>query len=154
MKIINHPFAFLSAICLSLMLPSTVSAQSADAGVRQAIINANQKFCDVFSQSGGSGVAAFYADNAMLLPPNGETVGSAGIAAYWKGGFDAGIKKVKIETGEVESMGKSAVETGKYMLFDGTDKLVETGKYMVYWKNEKGQWKLYRDMWSSNMPAK
>ena len=33
------------------------------------IITANKSFTNIFSKSGGVGVSALYADNAMILPP-------------------------------------------------------------------------------------
>ena len=38
------------------------------------------------------------------------------------------------------------VELGKYELKDNNGNLKGNGKYLVVWKNENGDWKLYRDI--------
>ena len=38
------------------------------------------------------------------------------------------------------------VELGKYELKDNKGNLKGNGKYLVVWKNENGNWKLYRDI--------
>ena len=38
------------------------------------------------------------------------------------------------------------VELGKYEMKDNKGNLKENGKYLVVWKNENGDWKLYRDI--------
>ena len=88
------------------------------------------------------------------MPPNSDFVKSDGIGNFWKGAFDAGIKKLSLETVNVESGGKIATETGKFTLYDANDKVIDAGKYLVLWKNEDGKWKLFRDMWNSSSPGK
>ena len=96
-----------------------------------------------------------YASDATLCPPNSDFVrGADGIRDFWKGAFNAGIKKVRLETVDVNSFGNFAQETGKYMLFGADDKMIDGGKYVVVWKKEDGSWKLYRDIWNSSAPAK
>jgi ketosteroid isomerase-like protein len=135
------------AFCLSSFAQNNVE-------IKDKINSANQEFIKIFSESGGYGVAALYAKEAMLMPPNSDFVKSDGIGNFWKGAFDAGIKKLSLETVNVESGGKIATETGKFTLYDANDKVIDAGKYLVLWKNEDGKWKLFRDMWNSSSPGK
>ena len=41
---------------------------------------------------------------------------------------------------------------GEYALLDKAGKTLDRGKYIVIWKQEGGDWKLLRDMFSSNQP--
>jgi ketosteroid isomerase-like protein len=118
------------------------------------INSANQEFVKIFTESGGYGLAALYAKDAMVMPPNSDFVKSDGIGNFWKGAFDAGVKKVSLETVDVQSSGEIATETGKFTLYDANDKVIDSGKYLVLWKNEDGKWKLFRDIWNSSSPAK
>jgi hypothetical protein len=34
------------------------------------------------------------------------------------------------------------------------EKAIDSGKYVVVWKQERCQWKLYRDIWNSNALAR
>jgi ketosteroid isomerase-like protein len=36
---------------------------------------------------------------------------------------------------------------------DKGGQVIDHGKYIVVWRREKGQWKLHRDMYSSNTTA-
>ena len=62
-------------------------------------------------------------------------------------------KSAKLEIVEVEGMGGTAYEVGKYTLYAEGDQMLDTGKYVVIWKKqEDGQWKLHRDIWNTSMP--
>jgi ketosteroid isomerase-like protein len=94
-----------------------------------------------------------YATDAIVFPPNGEMVkGREAITAFWKGFID-GNMTAQIETVETETQGNLGVEVGKYTIMDGTGKTVDQGKYVVTWKKAADGWKLYRDIWNTNMPA-
>lgn len=96
-----------------------------------------------------------YASNAQLFPPNGGVVnGSAAITPVWKGAFEAGVKKVTLETTETEKAGDRIIETGNYVLAGADGKPMDNGKYIVVWKKENGQWKLYRDIFNTSMATK
>jgi ketosteroid isomerase-like protein len=119
------------------------------------INNANKQFEQVYISSGGAGVAAFYEKDAKVLPPNsGMIENNDDIGKFWKGVFDAGVKKFSLTALTVESLGNSAVETGTFILYDANDKQIDAGKYLVFWKKEKDGWKLFRDIWNSSSPAK
>ncbi len=64
-----------------------------------------------------------------------------------------GIKDIKITTDDVIGNGDVLGETGKYEMYADNNKLVDKGKYVVLWKMENGEWKLYRDIWNTSMPA-
>ena len=44
-------------------------------------------------------------------------------------------------------------EEGELSLFASDDTLVEKGKYIVVWKKEEGKWKIFRDMFNSDLPV-
>ena len=44
-------------------------------------------------------------------------------------------------------------ETAHYEMYGADNKLLDKGKYVVVWKPVNGEWKLYRDIWNSSMPA-
>lgn len=141
------------AIAITLTtITLTTSAQTSSAKLSADIDAANAKFAQLFTQGDGS-VATLYAEGATICPPNSDFVtGMNPIRDFWKGAYDAGIKKVKLETVLVESSGNLAQETGKYSLFSADDKLIDAGKYLVVWKKQKGAWLLYRDIWNTSSP--
>ena len=63
-----------------------------------------------------------------------------------------GVKRVNLESMEIEGMGDSAFEIGKYVLFGDGDQALDNGKFIVIWKEVEGEWKLHRDIFNSSMP--
>ena len=155
MKSTKTTWKILLCLIIFLEFTANVRAQTDNAKVKEEIDAANKQFEQVYSSSGGAGVAAFYAKDAKVLPPNsGMIENNDDIGKFWKGVFDAGIKKFSLTALTVESFGKSAVETGKFVIYDANDKQIDAGKYLVFWKKEKDGWKLFRDIWNNSSPAK
>jgi ketosteroid isomerase-like protein len=155
MKSIKTTWKILACLIVFLEITAHVTAQTDNAKVKEEINAANKQFEQVYSSSGGAGVAAFYAKDAKVLPPNSEMIeNNDDISKFWKGVFDAGVKKFSLTALTVESLGNSAVETGKFIIYDANDKQIDAGKYLVFWKKEKDGWKLFRDIWNSSSPAK
>lgn len=147
--------AFLCWSIFTMLFASGAAAQTAGKKLSGEIAAANNKFTEAFTQNAGMGIGALYASDAMVMPPNSEPIQTSdAISKFWKGAYDAGVKKVKLETVSLESGGSFANETGKYTLYDANDKVIDSGKYLVFWKKEDGAWKLYRDIWNSSVPGK
>ena len=122
--------------------------------IRDTIQAEDEKFMAAFDKGDPAGVAALYTDNGQLLPANSDFItGKQAIQDFWQGAMDMGIKKVKLEPIEVEGHSDTAYEVGKYTLQGEGDQVLDSGKYMVIWKQEEGQWKLHRDIWTTSLPA-
>ena len=115
---------------------------------------ANAQLMAAFKRSDALGMANAYTADGQLLPPNSEPVrGTAAIRAFWQRVIDLGLSHVSLETVEVEVLGDTAIEIGRYSLFVSGDAVADRGKYLVVWRNEQGRWKLYRDIWSTSLPS-
>ncbi|WP_084761902.1 YybH family protein [Spirosoma spitsbergense] len=146
MKTYSLFFLLLSALCHA--------GQAQPPKIESSILSANKTFMQAFSQ-GATDMGKLYATDAQIFPPNGATIsGNTSIGPFWKGAFDMGIKKATLETVQTEKAGDQIIETGNYTLAGADGKTMDNGKYMVVWKSENGQWKLYRDIWNSSLPAK
>jgi ketosteroid isomerase-like protein len=130
-------------------------AQSAHAdGVKSAIEAANAQFSAAAAKGDGAGLAALYAADGQVLPPGSEVIrGGGAIQKFWQGALDSGIAGVELKTLEVFGHGPTATEVGQYELRDRAGKVLDHGKYIVIWRREGGNWKLLRDMFSTNVPA-
>jgi ketosteroid isomerase-like protein len=96
-------------------------------------------------------LAAAYTDDAQVFPPNQEIVkGRTAVEAFWREAIRSGAKGLTLDTGEVSSSGNWAFESGRYTMSDASGKVIERGKYVVVWKNDRGTWKLHRDIWNTN----
>ena len=111
----------------------------------------NQTFMSAYSAGDAAGVAALYTTGGQLLPPNSDVIsGHDAITAFWQGVMDMGITSAVLESVEVEDLGDTAIEIGRYSLFVADGSPIDNGKFMVIWKNEGG-WKLHHDIWNSSV---
>jgi ketosteroid isomerase-like protein len=122
--------------------------------VRGEILGANKAFMEAFGRADSAELASLYTKNGKLLPPNSDFVsGMESIRVFWQGALDMGIKGAKLETVEVEGQENGAYEVGNYVLSGAQGEVMDRGKYVVIWKNQRGKWKLHRDIWNSSLPA-
>lgn len=125
-------------------------ASSAD--TYSAIVAADQMFMNYFSQGDAAGLATLYTENAQFLPANSDFVtGRQAIQSALQALMDMGIKKIKLDTIEVERHGDTAIEVGKYTLSGDASQVLDHGKFIVVWKHEAGQWRMHRDMINSSV---
>lgn len=119
---------------------------------RAEIKAADQRFMDAFSD-GATTMGDLYTTDAHLFPPNSGVIeGNQAIGAFWKAVYGAGVRTATLEIIEAEQDGDLVIETGKYLLRGYNDKQLDTGKYLVVWKQEKGTWKLHRDIFNTSLP--
>ncbi|MFO7799227.1 YybH family protein [Rhodohalobacter sp.] len=114
----------------------------------------NEIFMETYKKLDPAGMSELYTADAKLLPPNSESVvGSDNLVSYWQAIMDTGISEIKLHTGDVERYGKALVEVSIAELHGEDGELVDKSKYIVIWKQERGTWKMYLDMFNSNMPV-
>ena len=121
--------------------------------MNDVIVAANQRFMEIFA-NGATTMGDLYTGDAQIYPPGGDAVaGSSAIGTFWKGAYDSGVKRAKLETIEAEPAGDQIIEVGKFTLYGDGDAQLDAGKYVVVWKQDGGSWKLHRDIWNSSGAA-
>ena len=141
---------FGMAIFLASLGP--MSAAYAD-GVKADIEAANARFSAAAAKGDGAALAALYSAEGQVMPAGSDPIrGSAAIQKFWQGALDSGIAAIGLKTVEVFGHGPTATEVGEYELRDKAGKSLDHGKYIVIWQHADGQWKLLRDMFSTNIP--
>jgi uncharacterized protein (TIGR02246 family) len=121
--------------------------------VREAIEAANEQFMAAFAAHDAAALAAFYTEDAKLMPPNSDILeGRAAIQAFWQAVFDMGIDSALLEIVEVDALGNTAVEVSHFTLYTADGQVADYGKYMIEWKRVRGQWFLHRDIWNTSQP--
>lgn len=142
------------AVIIAAVLNPPANAQSPRDDIEAALVT----FAAAFNRGDDAGVAAHYAEDGAILPPDSARVdGRANIQAFWKGAIDAGLADLTLKAVEVGGSGDIAFEVGE-VSYSAPDKTgarsTATGKYIVVWKKgTDGVWRLYRDIWNAN-PAK
>jgi uncharacterized protein (TIGR02246 family) len=141
--------AAASAVCWS--------EDTGTSGVRAAIEQAGARFSEAYARGDAKGVAAFYTEDAIALPPGGEMVkGRPAIQQMWQSTMDSGVKSLRFTVLDVGASGDLAHETGTAVLNiheQGKEPTTASAKYVVVWKRQGDEWKLHRDIWN-DLPAK
>ena len=135
-----------------LLLLGATAAQARS--VKAEIDAANQQWAAAFNKGDAAAVAAFYTDQATILPPGADmATGRDAIQKFWAGAIQSGLKNVTLQAVAVEQFGNAAREIGRVSL-DVTNPQKPTvhvdGKYVVLWKRLHGTWKLDTDIWNMN----
>lgn len=136
------------------MLTSWGNTQTKDLmkTVRKTIEASNAIYADLANKNDGS-ILTRYTDDACLFPPNAAPVcGRDNILGFFKNGPKV---HVKFTIQNLYGDGKTSVtEESYYEMTDLEGKKLDDGKVIVIWKNTTDGWKMHRDMFSSNHPAK
>jgi len=142
----------LFILLLTSVLFINCSTQPKD--VTAEIVEANKDFIAAFNANDPIAMGQVYTENGKLFPANSLIVeGRDAIENFWKGVFEMGITKGVLTTNYAEGFGETAIEEGKYALYDSNENKLDEGKYIVIWKKVDGQWKYDKDIWNTSMPA-
>jgi ketosteroid isomerase-like protein len=100
-------------------------------------------------------VKAFYAQDAVLMPPNHAIVEGRGqIQNFLQGLITAGFSGIKLETTTITSDGDLAYGRGRYTLSmspPGGAAVQDEGKYIVVYRRQgKTGWRAIADIFNSD----
>ena len=99
------------------------------------------------------GLGNLYTQDAKFMMTGAPAIiGRKDIQSTFSGIIKSGITNADLRTMEVWGTEGLITEEGEYSLFVGEDE-VDQGKYLVLWKKEDGKWKLFRDIFNSNLAA-
>lgn len=120
--------------------------------VRKAILKTNEAFAKAMANSDAKGVAACYtADAAFMAGGAPSVIGRANIQQAIAGFINEGFTEyVVLETIVYGDAGVVGVQEA-YTLSkkNGVDK--DIGKSIQLWKEEDGEWKIFRDCFNSDI---
>lgn len=116
-------------------------------GARRDIEAAVQRYVEASNRGDAEGLAALYADDAVLLPPDHEPVrGRSAIGDFWRQGTDEGLE---VTTLSLEVDGNLGYLVGRYRLPATDEEPADSGKYVMCLKRQRdGAWKLTADIWN------
>lgn len=105
-----------------------------------------------FDARDAAAIAAVYADNSAVLPPNGTAVrGRAAVEAFWAEFMSSGIGG-EINDTEVYASGDLGYKVGSYVITDPGGTTIDVGKYIEVWRHVNGKWQMTHDIFNSDMP--
>ena len=129
------------------------------AGAADAIHRLDAEFMKAANaRNAGALVKAFYAPDAVLMPPNhGAVEGREKIAGFLQGLIDSGLTSIKLDTTKVASGGDLAYGQGRYTLDlspPGGNPIQDVGKYIVVYRRQaNGSWRAVSDIFNSDHPG-
>ncbi len=134
-------------------LAYAASSTSADAAALRAQTASWEK---AYNSADAKGVAAQYADDALLLPPGAPGVrGRAAILEFFTkdvaASKAAGVVFVIDPKTEVGVSGAMGWESGTYKV-TVKGAVVDTGKFLSVSRKKNGKWLYIRDTWNSDAP--
>jgi ketosteroid isomerase-like protein len=151
-------FSFFSVLLFScneqdrLQIEQSASAFDIKQG-EASILQSNQHFMKSIEAGDSVEVADSYTTDAGLMPPHHPTInGRKNIINYFSKTMRNGLSDFDLKTVNVWGDSSILVEEGIYRLSDKKKVQLDKGKYIVLWKQEAGNWKMYRDIWTSDLP--
>lgn len=112
----------------------------------------NQKFTEQVRAGDSVALAAHYHNDAELLFAHSEPIKGKGIVSAWGQIIRMGVKEFTFTTTDLSGSGNLLVETGTYEMKMADNTLIDKGKYVVVWKQQNGEWKLFRDIGNTSLP--
>ena len=164
MKLLHAGRGFLACFSISVILFSCnendkldIEKSAAAFDIRQgeaSIKRSNQNFMNAFEANDSVGVANCFTTDAKAMVPNMPSIkGRDNILHFISKRMDSGMVHVELNTIKIWGDSSILIEEGTYRASDSTENELDEGKYIVLWAMEAGNWKRYRDIWTSNLPV-
>ena len=120
---------------------------------RAEVDEANRRFMEAFERGDAASVAALYAEDAVVLPPDAPMIsGRAEIEEFWRGLMAAGARGVNLVTLRLGGSGDVLHEVGRATITiqpEGGETSTQTVKYVVVWERDPaGRLALAVDTWN------
>ena len=148
-------FASLVLVLTAACQPSTTAAPAAPSEADLAAIKAvSNGFVAGFMAGDMDAVAAAYAEDAVLMPPNAPPVRGRAAIREFMATFPP-VAEITLTDEHFEVVGDLAVAYGKYTLTFGVEGVpADTGSYMDIRKRQAdGSWAYAADIFNSDLPA-
>lgn len=133
---------------ISLGFLAALSLAGAAAADDKADIQAlNDQFSAAAARGDGAAMAALYAPDAVMLPPDNSIVSGPAIGPYLAR-LETSVAHLKLTTSEVVRLSPDYLREVGVASFDtlGDHPTAMKGTYVVVWKRVGGAWKLWTDI--------
>jgi ketosteroid isomerase-like protein len=120
---------------------STIDLQKA----RQIIDSLDKQFEQYYFNGDSIAVYNMYTKDASFGSLKGNDILSA-IGKMLRNSIKNDTRSIKYTTTSLSTDSELLVELGNYEIRDSKGSIKDKGKYLVVWKQENGNWKLFRDI--------
>lgn len=112
---------------------------------QQQIEAIDKKFSEDFRNMDSVALANYYASDGTLGSVKGKDNLVAAFGKMIRNGIKNGTPELLFITNDLAGDDEYIVELGIYQFVDKEGNIKNQGKYVVVWKQEGGEWKIYRD---------
>ena len=147
-----------AVVAASFLALAGCQKAAVDTSADEAAIRASATaWQNAYNNGDGEAMAAQYAEDAVLLPPNAPAVtGRAAIREFLETDSQntraTGLKFNIPGDGPVQVSGDLAFESGSASVVDASGATVATAKYIGVYNKKDGKWLLVRDTWNMDAP--
>lgn len=121
--------------------------------VKAHIIEMNKSYSERFMTNDSAFYLSRYCTDAEVYSPNVPAVkGREAIRKFFYNDGNNKDAKIELPAGNFYGNEEMVVEEGNYNFPDGKGGSVDKGKFIAIWKQEDGKWKLFREIWNTDMP--
>lgn len=127
---------------------SAFDIKQGEASIKQS----NQRYMKAFKASDSLEIANCFAKEGKLMISDTPAIeGRDEIMKYFSAMMRNGVTSFEIKSNKISGDSSLLAEEGTYEIADNKGRKVDKGKYIVLWKPEGGNWKMYRDMYTSDL---
>ena len=125
------------------------------AAVKDHIIEMNKTYSDRFVKNDTAFYNERYCKDAEVYSPGLPAVkGRDSIISFFYQNGTNKEAKIELPAGNFYGNSELVVEEGSYNFPDGKGGSFDKGKFIAIWKQEAGKWKLYREIWNTDITPK
>ena len=123
--------------------------------VKEHIIEMNKTYSDRFVKNDTAFYNERYCKDAEVYSPGLPAVkGRDSIISFFYQNGTNKEAKIELPAGNFYGNSELVVEEGSYNFPDGKGGSFDKGKFIALWKQEAGKWKLYREIWNTDITPK
>lgn len=123
--------------------------------VRLHITEMNKTYGKRFTTNDSGFYVSRYCKDAEVYCPGLPAVkGREAIRSFFYSNGTNTDTNIELPPGNIYGNGDMVVEEGAYNFPDGKGGSVDKGKFIALWKQEDGTWKLYREIWNTDLAPK
>ena len=142
----------IAASFAALAACAKTAPSAADETAARAV---NIAWYKAYNAGDGAGVAALYAEDAVLNAPGAPAArGMASIREYFMksagAAAAAGVALVDGPTSDVGVSGDLAWQSGTFKIIDKSGAALDAGKYITVLQRKDGKWMIIRDTWNAD----
>lgn len=127
---------------------SAFDLTQAKAAIKQSTLNITK----AFEHKDTAAIVNAYTKNANVLAVGHSPLETDSIQFFLNRLLNSNVEAIDITSDGVWGDSLLLAQEGTYVLSGSNKAKLDKGKYIVLWKRESGNWKIYRQMWTSDLP--